>query len=82
MLSHLYINLIASDYEVDLEDMVHNENSNRIWRSSLLAAGTASAETMKVAADVGYSPHVMASASGGVKVTTSISWMKWLSGWG
>lgn len=34
---------------------------------SLLAAGAASAETMKVAADVGYSPHVMASASGGVE---------------
>ena len=26
---------------------------------SLMAAGSASAETMKVAADVGYSPHVM-----------------------
>ena len=34
---------------------------------ALLAAGAASAETMKVAADVGYSPHVMASASGGVE---------------
>ena len=34
---------------------------------SLLAAGAASAETIKVAADVGYSPHVMASASGGVE---------------
>ena len=34
---------------------------------SLMAAGSASAETMKVAADVGYSPHVMASASGGVE---------------
>ena len=35
--------------------------------AAMLAAGTASAETMKVAADVGYSPHVMASASGGVE---------------
>tara|TARA_A100000164_G_C21929141_1_gene784664 strand:- start:1285 stop:2121 length:837 start_codon:yes stop_codon:yes gene_type:complete len=33
----------------------------------MLVAGAASAETMKVAADVGYSPHVMASASGGVE---------------
>ncbi len=35
--------------------------------AALLATGTASADTMKVAADVGYSPHVMASASGGVE---------------
>ncbi|MCR9256229.1 MAG: transporter substrate-binding domain-containing protein [Alphaproteobacteria bacterium] len=35
--------------------------------AALLAAGTASAETMKVAADVGYAPHVMASVTGGVE---------------
>ena len=35
--------------------------------AAMLVAGTVSAETMKVAADVGYSPHVMASASGGVE---------------
>ena len=34
---------------------------------TLLITGTATAGTMKVAADVGYSPHVMASASGGVE---------------
>ena len=32
-----------------------------------VAVAPASAEPMKVAADVGYSPHVMASPSGGVE---------------
>ena len=35
--------------------------------AALLASSTTSAADMKVAADVGYSPHVMASASGGVE---------------
>ena len=34
---------------------------------ALLTAGATSAADIKVAADVGYSPHVMASASGGVE---------------
>ena len=33
----------------------------------MAGSGAAAADTMKVAADVGYSPHVMASASGGVE---------------
>ena len=38
-----------------------------IGAAALLFAGSASADTMKVAADVGYAPHVMASPSGGVE---------------
>ena len=33
----------------------------------MAGSSAAAADTMKVAADVGYSPHVMASASGGVE---------------
>jgi polar amino acid transport system substrate-binding protein len=38
-----------------------------VMATGMSVPGTASAETIKVAADVGYSPHVMASPSGGVE---------------
>ena len=57
----------ASPSEATQEGKKNMKAAIALGAAALLAAGVTSAAEMKVAADVGYSPHVMASASGGVE---------------
>ena len=57
----------ASPSEATQEGKKNMKAAIALGAAALLASSTTSAADMKVAADVGYSPHVMASASGGVE---------------